>query len=962
MTKFDLHILEPAEFERLVADLITARENTSPKTSYTVITQNSGPDGGIDFKLNDGKIIGQAKRYKNKGNLLNSLKKEVEKVKRLCPERYILIVSLDITYNVREEIKKLFHPYIKSDSDIIDRTDVSRLLEVHRDILLRHNKLWLSSTHILRQVVENSVDKSLSDFTSLIKEELGKVIGENNIEKLPELPELFQKIELLYEQISQKKKELEDCQKALDFASTHSTLLDVLTKAHQKTQQEYEDLNQILAKTKATIEALAQRIKRQKDFLDKMNQQEVSERMEKARKLFEEGNFALVNELLNYEGRENYICKKLEEKESQSAEWAYLANEEAFIALTLLQEKEWRQNIPRIEVHFKQSIELGGYGQNVYQYSFFLEEIDQQEQAIDVLKKTINWLPTEDIEVRALVWARLGRLSYFANEEEALKVYQEAVTLFELLFENGTATKYRVPLADATYRYGNLLVNRSLEEARKYLERALILLCNLEKGDYTTLLLTFLTLNTLAYLHQQLNDDQQTGSYLIIALETSGMLAIENPDEGVQLLLEAINRLKKFLGKEEGIKNTALFYQRALNYFLTFHNEMPLEENHRQANKLISVGLRLLTVQETIGAGICFDKALKIFRKVEKSGYSCCADISDALSLVGFIYMTQNNVKARKKVLLEALNIRRELANINPVEHLPKIASLLYELYINSFIAVPSSHFYKAIPFFEEALEIHKRLDKEYKQPDISGWKYLLQHKATMLSQKLDKTDVIIIYQELVSLKAHIATLQPNSNDEWFQSSIHELGELLLTNLPIDHPLFDSITQDIIVARANLFEKDPEKYHVHLVFTLSEVGQKLLDGTQKEKACAYLQRAVILLKELIAKEPSVYEKALVMPMFTLAYSYTQLNDYRSAVPYFIGLSDYFENRLDENPEYLTMLVSFMLSTAEALISSEQKEKALDDISRAQAYIPSILDKVQRKRLEQSFKQLSNKLN
>lgn len=556
-----------------------------------------------------------------------------------------------------------------------------------------------------------------------------------------------------------------------------------------------------------------------------------------------------------------------------------------------------------------------------------------------------------------MVWARLGRLSYFVNKEEALKAYQEAVLLFELLFDNGVAIKYRVPLADAAYHYGSLLIDKSSDEARKYLERGLVLLGNLEKGDYQTLQLTFLTLNTLAYLHQQLNNDQQTGSYLIIALETGGMLAIENPDKGVHFLLEAINRLKKFTG----IEKTTLFYQRALNYFLIFHNERRPEENYHQANKLISVGLRLLNVQETIGAGICFENALKIFEKVEKSGYSCYADIADALGLLGFIYMTQNNVKARKKVLVKALNIRKKLADTNPLEHLPKIASLLDELYINSFIAISPSQFYRANPFFEEALEIHKRLDKKYHQPDINGWKQLLQHKAIMLSKNMDKTDVITFYKELSSLRDRIAIIQPNATDEWFRSSVHESGELLLKDLTIDHPLFDSITKDIIEGRTSLFEKDPEKYRGYLALTLSEVGQKLLDGTQKEKACAYLQRAIILLKELMAKEPLIYEKALVLPMFKLAYGYTLLNDYSSAAPSFVELCDYFESRLDKNPEYLTMLVSFMLSTAEALIYSGQKERALAYILRAQAYKPSITDKREHIRLKESFENLRNKL-
>jgi len=163
MYKFDFNILEPAEFENLVADLITTRESILQKTSFTVITQDAGPDGGVDFSLDNGGIIGQAKRYKDKNNLMQNLKRESEKAKSLNPKRYILIVSLPLTFQNRQEIIELFNPFIRSESDLLDQIDLSRLLDKHREILLRHNKLWISSTIILQQVIEETVRKAFSD-------------------------------------------------------------------------------------------------------------------------------------------------------------------------------------------------------------------------------------------------------------------------------------------------------------------------------------------------------------------------------------------------------------------------------------------------------------------------------------------------------------------------------------------------------------------------------------------------------------------------------------------------------------------------------------------------------------------------------------------------------------------------------------------------------------------------------
>ncbi len=682
--------------------------------------------------------------------IIKTLEKFIDhKLHEQYPTLYIYILTEKKSYYSAAKIRNVLQGKLNFDvnTHIIDYQDILRRinyinsLETLFTIANFYEQLSaISSSQLIRSVKNQQKwsDYKIGSqfFADRTKAELKDVIGTENVDKIPGLPELFQKIELLDEQILKKQNELDNCQKALAISPADTTVLNVLTKASNTIKLEHNDLKQVQEQEKSAVNALIQNIRRQKDFLDKMDQQQASKRMKEAKRLFEEGEYTLVNALLNYEGRQEYIQKKLEEKEIRSAEWSSLANEEVLVALSILQKQDWHQNTQQIKTHFEQSIELGGYGLNAYQYSLFLEDINQQEQAIDILDKIITRLPVDHLANKALVWARLGYLLTSYDEEKAFKAYAEAATIYELLFTEEPAT-YRFVLADTSYSCGKLLIQKSLDQARGYLERALLLLGNMEKpGNVITLKLTFITIIALGYLHQQQDDGKQTVSYLIIALEIGAMLAIDEPDDGTQYLLEAIDRIRKLFGEEKEEANTALFYQRAFNYFLKFHQELSQNENYHHANALIKAGLRLLAAQEIIGADICFRNALKIFRRLEKNNYSCLPDIANALGLVGFIYMTKNKVKARKKVLSEALDIRKRLAETDPIEHLPKVASLLDELYINSFIAVSPSLFFKANPLFDEALEIYKQLDKSHKQPDIHGWLQLYYNTKVHSFQK----------------------------------------------------------------------------------------------------------------------------------------------------------------------------------------------------------------------------------
>lgn len=92
MKNYDFGILSPFEFECFVRDILTERD----KIDYCSFAE--GKDGGIDLRASYGAsktIIVQAKRYKTWKELKPELKKEVDKVRRLSPDRYIIATSVE---------------------------------------------------------------------------------------------------------------------------------------------------------------------------------------------------------------------------------------------------------------------------------------------------------------------------------------------------------------------------------------------------------------------------------------------------------------------------------------------------------------------------------------------------------------------------------------------------------------------------------------------------------------------------------------------------------------------------------------------------------------------------------------------------------------------------------------------------------------------------------------------------
>jgi len=135
MPDYDFKSLSPYDFENLVRDLLQ-KEFGVTLECFTI-----GRDDGIDLRYSVDKetpTLIQCKHFAGSGygKLYSHLKlKELEKVKRMEPKHYILATSVGHTPSNKQNIMKLFDPYISSEKDIYGKGELnngSSLLHVGR--------------------------------------------------------------------------------------------------------------------------------------------------------------------------------------------------------------------------------------------------------------------------------------------------------------------------------------------------------------------------------------------------------------------------------------------------------------------------------------------------------------------------------------------------------------------------------------------------------------------------------------------------------------------------------------------------------------------------------------------------------------------------------------------------------------------------------------------------------------
>lgn len=169
MPDYDFSTLNSSDLEELSCDLMNMSQKSDSIVKYK--TFKDGKDKGIDFLYstsdNDFEHVGQVKHFYRTGfsRMLTALKdKEVNKVKKLKPNKYLFFTSVDLNVSQTEKLKDLFEPFIKSLGDIYGKKDINKLIAKHPKILELHYKLWLNDLAVLKKIFSSEMDFKSSQF------------------------------------------------------------------------------------------------------------------------------------------------------------------------------------------------------------------------------------------------------------------------------------------------------------------------------------------------------------------------------------------------------------------------------------------------------------------------------------------------------------------------------------------------------------------------------------------------------------------------------------------------------------------------------------------------------------------------------------------------------------------------------------------------------------------------------
>lgn len=195
MTDYDFSTLNDKEFEQISRDLLNA------KLKLGLQDFKSGKDKGIDLRFStigkNNSIVVQVKHFVGSGypQLKHKLiKEEIDKIKLLKPDRYIVVTSLPLSAIQKDELQKELAPFVLTSNDIFGQEDLNGILREFKDIEKRHFKLWFSSLTIIEAVLNNAIEGRTKYMLEQIKSKIPFYVV---TKKLDDANKVLQKEKLL---------------------------------------------------------------------------------------------------------------------------------------------------------------------------------------------------------------------------------------------------------------------------------------------------------------------------------------------------------------------------------------------------------------------------------------------------------------------------------------------------------------------------------------------------------------------------------------------------------------------------------------------------------------------------------------------------------------------------------------------------------------------------------------------
>ncbi len=115
------------------------------------------------------------------------LEEEKEKIEKLNPTRYFLVFAIDISIEMTDFITDTFSDWMNDDSNIYTKSRLNNLLDEYIDIHQKQYKLWLNSSTIFNQIINQPLFERAKSLISDLKRDYKYYVKNESLNKAIEI-------------------------------------------------------------------------------------------------------------------------------------------------------------------------------------------------------------------------------------------------------------------------------------------------------------------------------------------------------------------------------------------------------------------------------------------------------------------------------------------------------------------------------------------------------------------------------------------------------------------------------------------------------------------------------------------------------------------------------------------------------------------------------------------------------
>ena len=461
----------------------------------------------------------------------------------------------------------------------------------------------------------------------------------------------------------------------------------------------------------------------------KLSEERYTERIRKARELFESGYVVQADEILNLEEMKQEKENELKQFEQHRKNLELKIEEFCLKADTVLANttlsaadrfKEACDALEQaIDITLKLNIDHKTLSSLYYRYGSILDRFHQQQNSISYYLKALELYrqlaitdPSTYLPKVAKVINRLALLHCFSyHYAEAEQYHKEALTIRRKLAQTDPDQHLKY-LAETLNNLGILYSKMYLDSKSEKMYRESLdiyrALAEINPKEYLhDVAQTMNNLGILQYIFQHNYEESKKNLKQSLAIHRK--MAVLNPKTYSENVARDLNNLANLHVKLHQYKYAEKNYLESLDIFQNLAEYDPETYVEMTPHLLYNLGQLQEKMSRYTNAESYYKESLAIYRKLVKTNPDYY--LSKMVRPLTSLYLLHINLKQYPKALLycqEALDINRELANTNPDPFLFDYADNLYEA---AEILANLNNDKEAKKNYQEALILFERLD-----------------------------------------------------------------------------------------------------------------------------------------------------------------------------------------------------------------------------------------------------------